>query len=530
MGKPRIITAADQAALDAGCYWDNKDFLHFQRWCGKYAIQSQGEWANKPMELLDFQIEDIFGPMLSWKKPDGQFRFDTSLIFSPKKIGKTTAIAALAGWRCATWQDQSIFVIASKVEQAEVLFRTVAEFTRHPALAKRWHVNRSKNIITDRKTGSTIRVLACNPSGISGYSADLFILDETAEMPAHYAQTIWDRIEYAGAAKRNSQIVSITTPAHDFNHLGYRLYLRACRILKGEDTEDYGTLPIVYGVPADADWRDPAVWLKHLPHIGKTVPLEFYKTALRRTKGDPHEELAFRIYLLGQYVRGTSVFVDFAAWSQCRIETMPDLAGESAVLGLDNGGANDLLAISALIPFDDRIGIETLSAMTEGALHKKNKTGQHHFQAWADRGLIEVIKGETITLERAIGLLERFYDKYDVKALAYDPWQLQDLQTEFGKERRLTIETPQYGKFLSPLIMSFERKIKEHTFAHIGDPVLDFCLENFQVKENKFGKLEFDKADARSKIDVACSTVVAINALPEIDRNTEWTLPPVMTF
>lgn len=532
---PPIRTAADQTAIDAGCYWDDADFLHFKKWAGTYAIQSQGEWANKPMELLDFQTTDIFGPMLSWKKPNGEFRFDTSLIFSPKKIGKTTAIAALAGWRCSTWRDQSIFVIASKVEQAEVLFRTVAEFTRHRSIDKRWHVNHSKNIITDRSTGSTIRVLACNPSGISGYSADLFILDETAEMPSHYAQTIWDRIEFAGAAKRNSQIVSITTPAHDFAHLGYRLYQRACRLIDGEDTEDIGTLPVVYGVPTDADWRDPEVWKKHLPHIGQTVPLSFYETAIRRTKGDPHEELAMRIYLLGQYVRGTSVFVDFAAWSRCRVESMPDLNGSAAVLGLDNGGANDLLAITCLIPYVtnegiERIAIRTRAAMTENALHKKNKTGQHHFQAWADKGLIDVISGQTITFERVVSLLDDFYDCYDVKALAYDPWQLSDLQSEFSKRRRLTIETPQFGKFLSPLIMGFERKIKEGTFAHDSDAVLDFCLENFQVKENRFGKLEFDKSDARSKIDVACSTVVALNALPEIGRSSEWTLPPVMTL
>ena len=525
-----LNTVADAAAVAEGCYWDDADYRHFETWCETYAIQSQGEWANKPIQMLDFQERDIFGPMLSWKRPDGTFRYDTSLIFSPKKIGKTTSIAALAGWRCCTWKDQVILVVASKVDQAEILFRTAAEFCRHPSVAARWHVNFSKMIITDRISGSTIKVLACNPSGISGYSADLVILDETAEMPAHHAQTIWDRIVYAGAAKANSQIISITTPAHDVTHLGYRLYQRARRLIDGDEGDDIATLPIVYSVPIDVDWQDPEQWQKYLPHIGQTVPLEFYETALRRAKGDAAEELAFRIYLLGQYVRGQSVFVDMAAWRRCQVDPLPaeQLAGLPAVLGLDNGGANDLLAVTALVPHADRIHLRLLAAMTESALYKKAKTGQHHFQSWANKGLIHVVPGETISMATVYSLLENFYSQFSVKALAYDPWQLQDLEGQYSKKRRLTIETPQYGKYLSPLILDFERKILETTFGHEAHPVLEFCLENFQVKENKFGKLEFDKSDARSKIDLACSTVVALNALPEIDKNHDWELPPVM--
>lgn len=527
--KPPIKTGTDKTAIEAGCYWDPADYLHFKKWCGNYAIQSEGEWANKPMQMLDFQENDIFGPLLSWKNPNGTFRFNQGLIFSPKKIGKTTSIAALAGWRCSTWQEQKIYVIASKVEQAEILFRTLAEFRRHPELDKRWHVNFSTHTLTDKVSGSVVKVLACNPSGISGVNADLFILDETSEMPGHYAQTIWDRIVYAGAAKANSQLISITTPAHDLNHLGYRLYQRNQKILSGEDITDIGTLAIAYGIPTDCDWRDPKNWLKYLPHIGQTVPLSFYESAMRRVAGDPQEELGFRIYLLGQYVRGASVFIDMAAWAGCRhsIEGDP-LTGLPAALGLDNGGANDLLAVTALIPYEERVHIETLAAMTSTALHKKNKTGQHHFQAWANKGLIEVIDGETISLDRVISLLGRFYARFDVKALAYDPWQLTDLQTRFLKLRRLTIETQQFGKFLSPLILDFERKVLEQTFAHQSNPVLDFCLENFQVKENKYGKLEFAKSDARSKIDLACSTVVALNALPEVGKAIDWKLPPVL--
>jgi phage terminase large subunit-like protein len=518
----------DRVAINAGCYSDTTDYIQFARWCERFAIQSQGEWSGQPIELFEFQRRDIFGPLLSWRKSDGNYRYNLALIFSPKKIGKTTAIAALAGWKASCWRDQQIYVVASKVEQARICFETIREFARHPELNSRWHVKDHLNTIVDRESRSKIKVLACNPSGISGYSADLFILDELAEMPGHAVQTIWDRIEFSGASKRNSQIVVITTPAHDLQHLGYRLYQRAKRLVAGEDIIDTATLPVIYSVPLDADWRSPAVWKTYLPHIDKTVPMEFYLTQFKRAVGDPNEELAFRIYLLGQYLRGWSVFIDLPSWTQCVVplDRWPDLTGQPAVLGVDNGGANDLLAVTCLVPCDGRIYIDTLGALTSTALAKKTKLGQHQFAAWADRGWIEVIQGETITLEKVASLIASFYERYKIKCLAYDPWHLRDLPRLLGS--RKVLETPQIGKYLSPLILDFERKVRERVFAHAGLPLMNFCIENLEVAEDRFGRLEFAKRDGRSKIDLAASAIVAMHAYPEIDKNPDWNLSPVI--
>lgn len=525
-----IRTAADRQAIAEGCYWDDSHFIQFQKFSKEFCIQTQGDWAGKGIELFDFQIDDIFGPLLSWRKADGTYRFNLGLIFSSKKIGKTTAIAALCAYRATCYKDQQIYVIASKVEQARICFDTIKEFTRHPALQKRWHVKDTRNEIIDRQSGSRIKVLACNPSGISGFSADLFILDETAEMPNHAAQTIWDRIEFAGAAKPNSMTLSITTPAHSTDHLGYRLYQRCQRLIDGTDAEDTATLPVIYGVPVDEDWEDEKNWLKYLPHINKTVPLSFYRTQYKRAKGDMHEELSFRIYLLGQYCRNKNQFFDLTKWSQCAIE-MPDLQGMPAVIGLDNGGQNDLLAISILVPYEDSVCVIPKAYLSQEALKRKMKTGQTIYQTWVDQGLIEVTHGDTITFDTVTRLLDQIYEAYDVRALAYDPWHLSELETEFEKKKRLVIETPQYGKYTSPLIMEMERRIAEATISHGNHPVLTYCIENMQVKENSYGKLEYKKDHQRSKIDLAVSTIVALNALPEVDRITPiWTLPPIMSL
>ena len=527
--KKFIRTAADKQAVKEGARWNEDHFNLFQDWCEEFAIQSQGKWSHKPLHLMDFQIDDIFKPLLSWRKPDGNYLKNLALIFSMKKVGKTTCIAALAGWKAMCFRDQSIYIMASSVKQAGICFDTISKFKRHPVLAKNWHLQEHIKKITDKQSGSTIQILAGGQGTISGYGADLFIIDETSEHPKHQVQKCWDRLEFSGAAKENSQIISITTPSHELDHLGYRLYQRCNRLLKGEDFEDTATLPVVYSVPTDEDWEDEEVWKKYLPHLNKTVSIDFYRKAYRRAKTDISEEMAMRIYLLGQYVRNKHVFVDLGQWAKCkRTKEIKFKEKPRVAIGLDNGGSNDLMGITVLIPYEDKVIIEPRAILSEQALHKKNKTGQVQYQAWYDQGLLEVVDTETITFETVLRILEDIYQKYEVAALAYDPWQLSDLQDEFLKLNRLTIETPQFGKYLSPLILDFERKIKEETFVHYDHPVMIFCVENFQVKENKFGKLEFQKENSRSKIDLACSTVVALNALPEACKAPlDWKLPSI---
>ncbi len=530
--KKFIRTAADLRAVKEGATWNEDDYKLFVDWCAEFAIQGQRPWIGKPIELFDYQIDNWFKPLLCWRDHKNDYRFNRATFVCMKKVGKTTAIAAYAGFRAYCWRKSEIFIMSATVRQTDSLFNTLVDFHKqHPELRKRWKIQNHIRTITDTVSGSKIKVAASGSGQVSGPSTDIVILDETAEF-GYAAQKTFDRVVYAGAAKPNSQLISISTPSHEIGNLHHKLYLHAKNLINSETDLDTATLPSVIEFPEEEDWQDEVLWKKHLPHLNKTVSIDFYRTEARRALTDVDAELAFRIYLLGQYVRNRKMFVDLKLWAKCKA-TKPLVAPKSTkiCLGLDNGGANDLIGITALIPIKDKIHIKTKAVLSKTALHKKNLTGQTQYQAWVDQGLMEVVDTETIKFETVLRLLEEFYENYDVKALAYDPWQLTDLEKAFKKKKRLTIETPQFGKYLSPLILEFERKIKEETFVHYEEPLLDFCMMNFQVKENKYGKLEFNKENSRTKIDLACSTVIALNALPEVTKKgTDWQHSPVISF
>ena len=116
-----------------------------------------------------------------------------------------------------------------------------------------------------------------------------------------------------------------------------------------------------------------------------------YRTQFARAEHDPHEEMFFRSKLLGQPIRNKNVFFMMDQWEKCQ-GRYPDLTGCKAVIGLDNGGANDLMGIAVLIEKDGKLYTETTSALTESALEKKVRTGQLQYQAWVDKGYLHVAR------------------------------------------------------------------------------------------------------------------------------------------
>lgn len=529
--EPPIRCVADQLALDSGKYiWKPEvELLPYIRFAQTYCLLD-ADWNHQPMQLLDYQIADLIGPMLGWVEPDtGILRTTESLIYSPKKIGKSMLMASLLAYWATTKKGQNCRLMASTVDQANTIFSMLVGFTNHPDLQERWHIQDGRKTITDKVTKSTIKVMACRPTGVSGPKIHLLIMDEMAEIAPFAARKVWDRVKFAGAANTGGRLICvITTPAHECDTLGYELWTRARSILSGDITDDLRTHACVYGAEPEDNWELEETWKKAGPHIGQLVPLSFYEEEYRKAKGNPEDEMGYRIYLLGQYLRNKRMFIDMAKWHTCATE-FPDLKGRRACIGFDNGGASDILGYTILVPHDGKIYAIPKGIISQACLDRKTKVGQTQYEAWRKKGLLTVEPGETVQYPQLMRHLDKEYEDYDIAALAYDPWQIKELKEDFARKNRLLIETPQYGKYMCPLILELERRISEQTLLHPGHPVLDFCVENLRVTEDKYGRLQCDKESARHKIDLAVSTIIALNALPEVIK-PQWKLPSVLSM
>jgi phage terminase large subunit-like protein len=102
------------------------------KFCETLCMMSKGEWAGKPIKLLDWQKRDIIEPLFGWHDDQGRRRYRTAAIYTPKKQGKSTLLSALAIYFLLGDGEPGAEVIsaASDRAQAGIIAREAAAMVR----------------------------------------------------------------------------------------------------------------------------------------------------------------------------------------------------------------------------------------------------------------------------------------------------------------------------------------------------------------------------------------------------------------
>ena len=84
---------------------------------------SKGEWANKPLRLLSWQIF-IICSLFGWKRSeDGTRRYRFAYIEIPRKQGKSTLLAAIGLYMlCCDDAGAEVYTAATTKEQARQIY------------------------------------------------------------------------------------------------------------------------------------------------------------------------------------------------------------------------------------------------------------------------------------------------------------------------------------------------------------------------------------------------------------------------
>jgi len=300
--KDYIRSKQDEIAIEQGCYFDEAPALKVKSFIEKFCVQSKHPWTGKPLQLLEWQWEQIVKPLYGWFRKDGTRRYKEAGIWIPKKQGKSTLISALSLWHLLEYPGSSCYCLASNVRQAGIVYSETASMCELGPLSKYCGKNKTiwirRNLNTieykDKKGNrSTLQILPCSPEGCSGWNANFICYDELAEWNGTHAQTIWDRLKNATAARTNALKVVISTPQYDRESCGYHRYSYAKSVLTDEII-DTTFLAVIFEVPQEEDWTDIEVLRKANPSMGVTVPEQDYIDDLQTTLNNPREEMRFR--------------------------------------------------------------------------------------------------------------------------------------------------------------------------------------------------------------------------------------------
>lgn len=488
-------------------------------------------------------VRAVFGSL----DAEGVRRVPELFALVPKKNSKTTGGAGIMLTALlVNRRPRAEFILVGPTQEvADLAFQQASgmiEADPDGYLQKRFQIQEHIKTIVDRRTKAKLKVKTFDLKVMTGAKPAGVLVDELHLMSnMSFASRVIGQIRGGVIANPEAFLIFITTQSDEPPAGVFKAELQYARgVRDGRITEDARTLPVLYEFPEamqtaeDAPWRDPANWPMVLPNLGRSITIERlmsdYRTA--KEKGDDEERrwasqhLNVEIGLALHADRWPGA--DYWLGATRHGMTLERIIEECdvATCGIDGGGLDDLLGLAVI------------------GRHKVTRDWWLWGKAWAQTDVMERRKEiaprlhdfvndrdlwicppddptqdirelcDIIELIRDAGLLP------DKHAIGLDPVGVAAIVDELasrGIEGEMLTAIAQ-GFRLSGAVWGMERKLKDGTLWHGGQPLMAWCVGNAKVEQRGNAVLITKQVAGKAKID---PLIAAFNAVMLMSRNPD---------
>lgn len=475
-----------------------------------------GKLAGTQMQLRPWQRDFVVAVYA--ENAEGVRPIRTAVLSMGRKNGKTQLAAALALCHLLGPEAEprgEIYSAALTRDQAAKLFQEmVAILNAHPELEDRVNVirfNKQIEVLFGKGAGSIYAALSADAGSKMGLSPSFVVYDELGSAPN---RDLYDALDTATGARDNPLLLAISTQAAADHHVFSELIDYGMRVQSG-DIDDPSFHLSLYAAPADADPFEMEAWAAANPALGDFRSLEDVQRQAGQARLVPSKESAFRNLILNQRVSATARFIHKAEWDRCNATVdLQALSGRECYGGLDLSGSRDLTAFVMVFPNEDKsLDVVCQFFMPEANIVNRSNEDRVPYDLWAKQGFITLIPGSTIDPSFVAGSIINAAMTYDLRAVAYDRWRIEDLKRELGLTG-MTIPLEPFGqgyKDMSPAVDVLERHVAENLLQHNGNPVLNMCASNAVVTRDPAGSRKLDKSKAAGRIDGLVALAMALS-------------------
>jgi len=478
----------------------------------------KGPEAGHRIQLAPWQkfiILNVFG----WKrKVDGHRRFRKVYAEVPRGNGKSTLVAPIALYMLAADGEggAEIYSAAVSRDQARIVFdaaKAMAQKKKH--FLNKAGVYTYSHTVSKDDTNSVFKSLSSDASSLDGLNVHFAVLDEVAR---HKSREVHDVIETA-TGKRNQPLMwMITTAGPDQGGIGFEVHDYGQKLLEGVIQDDT-FFSIIYATDPGDDWTVEETWRKANPNWGLSVVPDTIAQLASRAVQVPSFQNTFRMKHLNEWTNANIAWMDSMAWSrQASPAEEDDFLGNECIMGLDLASKIDIAArilvfrrpndldVSAKHPYIYHI-IPKLYLPEEAV--KKNR-GHASYEGWALGGHMIMTPGDVIDFELIEEDIEEDCKRYDVKEIAFDPWQSMQLAQRLLGKGIPMVEFPATVRNFSEPTKEFEALVRQGLMFHNNNPAFNWMISNLVVKEDRKGNIFPRKEREQNKIDGPVAAIMAL--------------------
>lgn len=478
----------------------------------EYLPHTKGALRGQKIKLEPWQcwiLTTIFG----WRRrSDNRRRFGRVYIEVPRGNGKSSLSSGVALYCLLADREPGaeVYSFATTRDQARIVFGDARQMaTMCEPLRKKFGLEVLANSLVVTKTNSTFQPKSAEGSTLDGLNTHFACIDE---LHAHKTRAVYDVVETSIGKRLNPILWVITTAGFDTAGICYEVRTMVREVL-AKTVEDETQFGIIYTIDEGDDWKTEAALIKANPNWGVSVmpkmvlPLQLKAITLASAANN------FKTKHLDVWCQAGAAWMDMTAWHKGeRMVDLDDFEGRPCVIGLDLGAKNDLTAKVYVFKTEGDDGRPRYQVFSRLYLPQTaiDKGTVSQYSGWADTGVIQVTGGAMTDMTRIEEELREDLSRFDVQAIAYDPWQATQLAGNLSEDGAPMVEYRNTVQNVSEPMKWLEALVQDGRLDHDGNPAMTWMMGNVVAKVDAKDNIFPRKERYESKIDGPVALIYAL--------------------
>nr|WP_300918644.1 terminase TerL endonuclease subunit [Turicimonas muris] len=268
----------------------------------------------------------------------------------------------------------------------------------------------------------------------------------------------------------------------------------------------------MYGLDEEDDWTTTEALQKANPNWGVSVRPEIITSLQAKAMARPSAANNFKTKHLDIWCAAASSWMDMPAWNACqRNVSLSDFEGSDCYMGLDLGAKNDLTAKVLVFPVEEDDSVKYYvfgTYYTPRSALLKSENSQ--YDGWETLGYLRVTEGAVTDFNQIEEDILEDCSRFNVKAVAYDPWQATQLATRLTDNDVPMVEYRNTVQNMSDPMKWLEALVQDGRLIHEEDPALTWMIGNVVAKRDFKDNIFPRKEIYENKIDGAVALIMAL--------------------
>lgn len=376
--------------------------------------------------------------------------------------------------------------------------------------ANRQKLASTKKGIENFLTGSILEIKPMSIDKIQGSRARIWTVDEW--LSGDIREDVVGAAEQGASKNDDYLIVAISSEGTVRNGPGDTIKMELAKILKGEYPNPRVSI-WWYKLDSVDEVKDPRMWPKANPNIGKTVQYDVYHQDVEKAEHNPSQRNDILAKRFGIPMEGYTYYFTYE-------ETLPhrrrDFWKLPCSLGADLSQGNDFCSFTFLFPLSNGcFGIKTRNYISSTTIMKLPSAMRAKYDEFMKEGSLIVLEGTILDMMEVYEDLDQHIidREYDVRCFGFDPYNAREFVERWERENGpFGIEKVIQGAKTESVPLGELKNLSEQRMLLFDEDLMSYAMGNCITLEDTNGNRKLLKKRYEAKIDPVAAMLDAFVA------------------